>query len=141
MNNFLNQIKSQKPQLINSIIALGSPIVDILAEIDESDIMKYNLKKDEATLANDVNRQFYNDITGKSQVFESPGGSAQNILRAISWSLMHDNTNLTGQKKLSMLGCIGEDTYGKKILNSFNFFNINTELLEKVEMNIERIKL
>ena len=138
MNNFLNTIKNQRPQLINSIIALGSPIVDILAEIDESDILKYNLKKDEATLANDVNRQFYNDITGKSQVFESPGGSAQNILRAISWSLMHDNTNLTGPKKLSMLGCIGEDTYGKKILNSFNFFNINTELLEKVEMNTSK---
>ena len=51
---------------------------------------------------------------------------------------MHDNTNLTGPKKLSMLGCIGEDTYGKKILNSFNFFNINTELLEKVEMNTSK---
>ena len=117
MNNFLNQIKDKRPQLINSIIALGSPIVDILAEIDESDIMKYNLKKDEATLANDVNRQFYNDITGKSQVLETPGGSAQNILRATSWSLMLDNTNLTEPKKLSMLGSIGNDTYG----NTDNF--------------------
>ena len=35
MDNFSIQIKKQKPKLINSIIALGSPIVDILAESDE----------------------------------------------------------------------------------------------------------
>ena len=138
MNNFLNQIKDKRPQLINSIIALGSPIVDILAEIDESDIMKYNLKKDEATLANDVNRQFYNDITGKSQVLETPGGSAQNILRATSWSLMLDNTNLTEPKKLSMLGSIGNDTYGNKIINSLTQFNIKTDLLERNVMNTSK---
>ena len=138
MDNFSIQIKKQKPKLINSIIALGSPIVDILAEIDENDISKYNLKKDEATFANNVNRQFYNDIIGKSHVLEIPGGSAPNILRAISWSLMNNNINLNEQKKLSMLGCVGNDTFKNKIINSLKDYKINTELLEQINMETSK---
>jgi len=138
MDNFSIQIKKQKPKLINSIIALGSPIVDILAEIDENDISKYNLKKDEATFANNVNRQFYNDIIGKSHVLEIPGGSAPNILRAISWSLMNNNINLNEQKKLSMLGCVGNDTFKNKIINSLKDYKINTDLLEQINMETSK---
>ena len=44
-NTFRIPIKDQKPKQINSIVALGNPMVDIIAEVDEELLHQYNLRK------------------------------------------------------------------------------------------------
>ena len=135
---FQTPIKKQKPRLINSIVALGNPIVDFSAEVEESDIIKYNLKKGEITYLTNENRGFYIEIEQKFPVYSTIGGSAQNILRAISWGLKNNNMDLTQEKKISMLGCVGNDTLKNKIIYSLTQSGVNTNLLEQINMNTSR---
>lgn len=133
-NIFQTPIRKQNPKLINSIIALGNPIVDFSAEIDESDIQKYGLKKGEVAFVTNENRGFYSEIEQKLQVFSTIGGSALNILRAISWGLKNNNL----EKKISMLGCVGNDILKNKIINTLQQCNIHTNLLEQIDMGTSR---
>ena len=135
---FQTPIRKQKPKLINSIIALGNPIVDFSAEIEESDIQKYGLKKGEVAFVTNENKGFYSEIEQKLQVFSTIGGSALNILRAISWGLKNNNMDLSAEKKISMLGCVGNDILKNKIINTLQQCNINTNLLEQVDMGTSR---
>ena len=133
-NIFQTPIRKQNPKLINSIIALGNPIVDFSAEIDESDIQKYGLKKGEVAFVTNENKGFYSEIEQKLQVFSTIGGSALNILRAISWGLKNNNL----EKKISMLGCVGNDILKNKIINTLQQCNIHTNLLEQIDMGTSR---
>ena len=135
---FQTPIRKQKPKLINSIIALGNPIVDYSAEIDESDIQKYGLKKGEVAFVTNENKGFYLEIEQKLQVFSTIGGSALNILRAISWGLRNNSVDLSTEKKISMLGCVGNDILKNKIINTLQQSNIKTNLLEQIDMATSR---
>ena len=135
---FQTPIRKQKPKLINSIIALGNPIVDFSAEIDESDIQKYGLKKGEVAFVTNENKGFYLEIEQKLQVFSTIGGSALNILRAISWGLRNSSMDLSAEKKISMLGCVGNDILKNKIINTLQQSNIKTNLLEQIDMATSR---
>lgn len=110
MENINIPIRKQKPKLITSIIAIGNPIIDITAEIEEDIIRRYNLNPGDINYATNENLGFYSAIEQMLQVSKTPGGSAQNILRAISWGLRSNqiNNNLI---KLSMLGSVGGDSY------------------------------
>ena len=135
---FQTPIRKQKPKLINSIIAIGNPIVDFSAEIDESDIQKYGLKKGEVAFVTNENKGFYLEIEQKLQVFSTIGGSALNILRAISWGLRNNSMDLSTEKKISMLGCVGNDILKNKIINTLQQSNIKTNLLEQIDMATSR---
>ena len=131
MENINIPIRKQKPKLITSIIAIGNPIIDITAEIEEDIVRRYNLNPGDINYATDENLGFYSAIEQMLQVSKTPGGSAQNILRAISWGLRSNqiNNNLI---KLSMLGSVGGDSYKNQIINSLNQYNIKTDLLEEI---------
>ena len=131
MENINIPIRKQKPKLITSIIAIGNPIIDITAEIEEDIIRCYNLNPGDINYATNENLGFYSAIEQMLQVSKTPGGSAQNILRAISWGLRSNqiNNNLI---KLSMLGSVGGDSYKNQIINSLNQYNIKTDLLEEI---------
>ena len=130
-NSFRIPIKNHKPKLINSIIALGNPMIDIIAEVDEETMQQFNLRKNEINFASNENMNFYTEIDGMLQVSKSLGGSVQNILRALSWNLRNNPINNT-QIKISMLGSVGNDHYKNQIIRSLNSLNINTNLLEQI---------
>ena len=54
-NTFRIPIKKQKPRQINSIVALGNPMVDIIAEVDEELLHQFNLRKSEINYATNEN--------------------------------------------------------------------------------------
>jgi adenosine kinase len=131
-NTFRIPIKDQKPKQINSIVALGNPMVDIIAEVDEELLHQYNLRKNEINYATNENSDFYSKIDEMMQVSKSPGGSVQNILRALSWNLKSNPSFNINNIKLSMLGCVGKDLYKNQIINSLKSLNIKTNLLEEI---------
>ena len=102
---------------LKSIIAIGNPIVDILAEVDRGSILRYNLIWGGTFFANESNIGFYDELESKPQVSYIPGGSIQNTLRVTSWCLNMEEKN-RGLYKITMLGAIGQDGYKDKILNA-----------------------
>ena len=131
-NIFRIPIKKQKPKLINSIIALGNPMIDIIAEVDEETMQQFNLRKNEINFASNDDMNFYSKIDGMLQVSKSLGGSVQNILRSLSWNLKNNPIKNISQIKISMLGSVGNDHYKTQIIRSLNSLNINTNLLEEI---------
>ena len=127
MNTFQN-IRKQIPKLINSVIAIGNPMVDITAECERNYIDEFHLNEGINYATND-NVAFFSRIEEMISVLKSPGGSALNVLRSLSWCLKKNNIN---NKKLSMLGSVGNDTYKNMIISSLQSLNINTDLLEQL---------
>ena len=125
-------IKKQKPRLINSIVALGNPMIDIIAEVDDEIMQQFHFRKNEINFASNEDMQFYSKIDGMLQVSKSLGGSALNILRSLSWNLKNNPIGNINQIKLSMLGCVGNDNYKKQIIRSLDSLNIKTNLLEEI---------
>ncbi len=99
----------------HSIIAIGNPIVDISAEINEEDLKKYELKWGDTVFANEKNKDFYEFLQSKPDVSYIPGGSIQNTLRIASWLLSMEEEK-KDKYSITMLGAVGKDEYKDKIV-------------------------
>ena len=109
---------------INSLIAIGNPIVDISAETDEHSIEKFELEWGRTVFANDKNIGIFEELEKKPEVSYVPGGSIQNSLRVASWCL-NMNEETKNRYKLTMLGCVGNDIYKDKIQNALKEAGVN----------------
>ena len=89
------------------LFALGNPLLDISAEVDKDFLEKYDLKPNDAILAEDKHKSMYDDLTSKFEVEYVPGGATQNVVRVAQWLIgIHHAT--------TFVGCIGkDDKYGK----------------------------
>ena len=122
---------------LKSIIAIGNPIVDILAEVDRGSILRYNLIWGGTFFANESNIGFYDELESKPQVSYIPGGSIQNTLRVTSWCLNMEEKN-RGLYKITMLGAIGQDGYKDKILNALKSAGVKPLLQQIPNMTTSR---
>ena len=104
---------------LSRIIAIGNPIVDILAETDKETLQRYQLIFGGTFFANESNMGFYDELESKPQVTYIPGGSIQNTLRVANWCLNMEEQN-KGKFSVTMLGAIGQDNYKDKIMNALN---------------------
>ena len=124
---FNNEIK-ERPEL-NSILGIGDCIVDIIAEIDKKIIEQYHLKNTKTKYIDENNKKIFDELNKMTCVYYIVGGSIQNILKSLSFSLYQNqlsnninndlsNINLNQNYNISMLGCVGGDIYKEKIINS-----------------------
>ena len=124
---FNNEIK-ERPEL-NSILGIGDCIVDIIAEIDKKIIEQYHLKNKKTKYIDENNKKIFDELNKMACVYYIVGGSIQNILKSLSFSLYQNqlsnninndlsNINLNQNYNISMLGCVGGDIYKEKIINS-----------------------
>ena len=107
-----------------SLIAIGNPIVDITAEIEEDIINKYNLKLGGKVFANEENIGLFEELEKNKNVKYIPGGAIQNTLRIIS-QCINMESKFSNFFKITMLGAIGNDTYREKIVNGFSLSGVN----------------
>jgi hypothetical protein len=64
-----------------SIIGVGSPLIDITAQVDGEDLKKYGVEFGSTVLVNENNKGFFEHIESKSEVKYVPGGSIMNSIR------------------------------------------------------------
>ena len=133
-NNFFNNGMNNKerPEL-KSIIGIGDCMVDIITEIDSQIINAYHLENDQTKYTDENTKNIFKELESMPFVRYIPGGSVQNTLRTLS-NFLHNNSALNnnvnniiniGEKyEISMLGCIGEDVYRDKIINTLNHSKI-----------------
>ncbi|XP_050511474.1 uncharacterized protein LOC114329649 isoform X2 [Diabrotica virgifera virgifera] len=90
----------------NLLVGLGNPLLDISAVVNKQFLDKYELKENDAILADDRHRNLYEDITENYKVSYIAGGSVQNTLRVAQWLLGTPNV-------VTKFGCVGKDKYSK----------------------------
>ena len=124
------QIKFQASEKLRlkSLIAIGNPIVDISAHIEEDVIDKFGLKWGETVFANVSNKGFFKELEKNKNVKYIPGGSIQNTLRTAAWCIgIKPGRDKTF--KITMLGATGKDSYRNKIIDALHFAGVK-DLLE-----------
>ena len=125
MNLNISPVSSQTMACLSSIIAIGSPIIDITSQIDKELINKFGLKWGETVFATPENIEFFNEIENMPEVSYTPGGSVQNTLRVASWCLNSDPSAKNKNFKLTMLGSVGNDINKDRVINSLKAYGVN----------------
>jgi len=63
------------------VVGLGNPLLDISANVEEDFLSKYDLKPNNAILAEEKHKPMYDEMIKKYKVDYIPGGATQNTLR------------------------------------------------------------
>lgn len=84
-------------------------MLDIIAKCDDEFLKKYDLKADDAILADDKKHgNLCQDIVDNYSVEYIAGGSVQNTMRVAQWFFTPRNVSV-------FFGCIGDDGFGAKM--------------------------
>lgn len=99
------------PQQVNegTLFAYGNPLLDVSAEVDEAFLKKYDLKANDAILADDKHKEMFEEMEKNLKVDYVPGGATQNSIRVAQW-LLNGSPGAT-----VFMGCIGKDKYGQTL--------------------------
>lgn len=108
------------------LAGIGNPLLDISATCDENFLKKYDLKADNAILAEDKHIPMYQDMISNLKVDYIAGGATLNTIRIAQWLLQKPNV-------ISYFGCIGNDEYGKTLVEKSTAAGVNM----KPQINME----
>lgn len=91
-----------------ALCGIGNPLLDISATTEEDILTKYELKANDAILAEDKHLPLFKELEEKYTVDYIPGGATQNSFRVAQWIL--DKPNVC-----TFFGCIGDDKFGERL--------------------------
>jgi adenosine kinase len=105
-----------------ALFVIGNPLLDISAHVDVAYLEKYNLKPNNAILAEPSHLPIYDEIQKQGKVEYIAGGAAQNSARVAQW--------LIGTPRSSVyVGCIGNDANGKTLKSTTEAAGVMTQYL------------
>ncbi|KAM5444632.1 adenosine kinase [Microsporum ferrugineum] len=85
------------------LLCLENPLLDIQGEGDQSTLDKYEVKANDAILAEEKHMGLYEDLMQNHKAKLIPGGAAQNTARGAQYMLPKDS--------VLYIGCVGKDKY------------------------------
>lgn len=88
------------------LVGCGNPLLDISANVNVDFLTKYNLKQNDAILAEEKHMPLYKELLEKFNAEFIAGGSVQNSLRVCQWILQKP-------KVATFFGSVGSDDYAK----------------------------
>lgn len=106
------------------IVGLGNPLLDICAKVSDDLLQRYELKLDNAILAEERHLKVFDEMMQMDGVELVAGGATQNSIRVAQWMLACSNPSVT-----SFLGCVGDDEYGKKLYDCATTDGVNVHYL------------
>lgn len=106
------------------LLAMGNPLLDIIAVTDKAFLEKYGMKPNDAILATNKHKPMYDEMVEKFKVEYVAGGAAQNTVRGVQWIL--------GKPGVSVyMGCIGNDKFGKILKEKAKEAGVNARYMEQ----------
>merc|ERR1712065_80465 len=118
----LAQPKMATEQIENIIFALGNPLLDIAAPVDEAWLTKYNLKANDAILAAEEHDALFEELAQEDAVTYTAGGATMNSIRFAQYYL--DNPRAT-----TFVGCVGSDDNASKLASAAADDSVRVEYL------------
>lgn len=88
------------------LLGMGNPLLDISATVDNEFLKKYDLKSNNAILAEEKHKPLYEELINLYKADFIAGGSVQNTMRVAQWFLQKP-------KIATYMGCVGRDKYSK----------------------------
>ncbi|XP_074097789.1 adenosine kinase 2 isoform X3 [Cotesia typhae] len=109
------------------ILGLGNPLLDISAVVDEDFLMKYNLKANNAILADESHKPLYDELIEQYKAEFIAGGAVQNTMRVAQWFLEKPHV-------ATFMGCVGKDKYSKILEEKARSsgLNVSPETIQEV---------
>lgn len=93
-----------------SVLGLGNPLLDISSAVDDNFMKKYDIKPDNAILAEAKHLPMYEELAKMPNVQYIGGGSTLNSMRVASWM----------NASVGYMGCIGKDKFGEILESTTN---------------------
>ncbi|XP_050591943.1 uncharacterized protein LOC126923004 isoform X1 [Bombus affinis] len=88
------------------LLGVGNPLLDISAIVDRNFLEKYDLKSNDAILAEEKHKPMYDELVELYNADFIAGGSVQNTMRVAQWFLEKPRV-------ATYMGCVGIDKYSK----------------------------
>ena len=101
------------------LLGIGNPLLDISAHVKQEFMDQYNIKPNNAILAESQHLPMYEQMINEYQVEYTAGGATQNTIRIAQHFLMTSNST-------TYIGCIGNDKFGEQLRNSANADGVTT---------------
>ena len=101
------------------LVALGNPLLDLQVNVDAEYLKKYDLKSDDAILAEEKHLPIYDELIKKDDLVLVAGGAAQNTARGAQYILP--------AKSVVYFGSVGNDVYAKKLNEANAKYGLRTE--------------
>ncbi|KAL8241149.1 hypothetical protein R6Q59_014504 [Mikania micrantha] len=105
------------------LLGMGNPLLDISAVVDQGFLAKYDIKVNNAILAEDKHLPMYDEMSSKYNVEYIAGGATQNSIRVAQWLLQIPGAT-------SFMGCIGKDKYGEEMTKNSKSAGVNVHYRE-----------
>ena len=99
---------------------MGNPLLDIMASVDVKFLEKYQMKPNDAILAEDIHKPMYDDLKSNYQVEFVAGGASQNVLRVLQWVIGKPNI-------ATFMGSVGDDESGKTLARCATADGVNVQ--------------
>lgn len=94
-------------ELNGAILGMGNPLLDICATVDDSVLSKYELKANDAILAEEKHIPLYQELAKLPNSFFIAGGATQNSMRGAQ--------RLLPPGSCTFIGCISNDHFGDSL--------------------------
>ncbi|KAJ6690459.1 hypothetical protein OIU85_006698 [Salix viminalis] len=105
------------------LLGMGNPLLDISAVVDDSFLQKYDIKLNNAILAEDKHLPMYDEMASKYTVEYIAGGATQNSIKVAQWMLQIPGAT-------SYMGCIGKDKFGEEMKKNSTKAGVNVHYYE-----------
>ncbi|KAI5575278.1 hypothetical protein BDE02_10G200300 [Populus trichocarpa] len=105
------------------LLGMGNPLLDISAVVDDDFLQKYDIKLNNAILAEDKHLPMYDEMASKDNVEYIAGGATQNSIRVAQWMLQIPGAT-------SYMGSIGKDKFGEEMKKNSTEAGVNVHYYE-----------
>lgn len=101
------------------LVCLGNPLLDLQVDTNAEYLQKYNLKADDAILAEPLHAPIYDEVLKEKSLKIVAGGAAQNTARGAQYILP--------PQSVVYFGSVGEDVYQEKLNEANKQYGLRTE--------------
>ncbi|KAH9258126.1 hypothetical protein BASA81_003689 [Batrachochytrium salamandrivorans] len=103
------------------VLGMGNPLLDMVATVEEPFLKKWDLKLNNAILAEDKHVPMYNELVKDYKVEYVAGGATQNAIRVCQWMLQQPGST-------AFIGSAGPKTceFGRKLRDVANADGVQT---------------
>ncbi|XP_012485954.1 adenosine kinase 2 [Gossypium raimondii] len=105
------------------LLGMGNPLLDISLVVDEEFLKKYDIKLNNAILAEEKHLPMYQEMASKPNVEYIAGGATQNSIKVAQWMLQIPGAT-------DYIGCIGKDKFGEEMKKNSKAAGVNVQYLE-----------
>ncbi|RLV96652.1 Adenosine kinase [Spathaspora sp. JA1] len=101
------------------LVCLGNPLLDLQANVDQEYLKKYDLKDNDAILAEPKHMPIYEELLKRDDLILVAGGAAQNTARGAQYILP--------EQSVVYFGSVGNDVYAEKLNQANLQYGLRTE--------------